>query len=115
MTHRHFQNAQPSARGAHLHLEIPPVGFLLHPESIQRITPDGAEGTHIGITNTIEKSQKDAGDATAENLLEVHASRFALPARAGTDHEILLSVNNGLYELPHQFFVIAPVTTEKNN
>src|SRR5450759_327819 len=100
MTHRHFQNAQSCARGAHLHLEIPSVSLFLHPESIQRITPDGAEGTHIGITDTIAKSQKNAGDAASENLLEVHASRFALSARARTDHEILFSVNDGLHELP---------------
>src|SRR5450755_4916672 len=101
MTHRHFQNAPPRARCAHLHLEIPPVGFFLHPESIQRITPDGTEGTHIGITDTVEKSQKKARDAAGENLLEVHASRFALPARARTDHEVLFSVDNGLHELPY--------------
>src|SRR5438876_10468067 len=99
MIHRHFQNAQSLSRCAHLHLEIPSVGFLLHPESIQRLPPDRPERTHVGVANTIEKSQKNAGNAAGEDLLEVHASRFALAARARTDHEILFSVDAGLDEL----------------
>src|SRR3979411_1030016 len=108
MTHWHFQNAQSGTRGAHLHLEIPSVGFFLHPESIQRLPPDGPERTHIGIANTVEKSKENAGDAAGENLLKIHASRFPLSTRARTDHEILFSVHDGLHELPHQLWAIAP-------
>src|SRR6202521_976882 len=115
MTHWQFQNAQSCTRGAHLHLEIPPVGFFLHPESIQRLPPDRPERTHVGIANTVEKSQKNAGDAAGEDLLEVHASRFALSACARTDHEILFLVGDGLHELSHQLGAIAPVPIEKHN
>ena len=50
---------------------------------------------------------------TGENLLPVHAARFALPARARTDDEILRPVRDGGDDLPHQRGHVAAVAVEE--
>src|SRR5436853_2482883 len=115
MVHRHFQNPQTHARGAHLHLEIPAVSFFLHLELVERVAPEGAEGTHVGISNSIKQPQKNAGDSSGENLLEIHAARFALPARTRADHKILFSCGDWSDELLHELRAIAPIAIEEND
>ena len=54
MIHRDFEDAQPGARGLHLHLQIPAVSFLAHIKFCERITSDGAERAHVCVTNAVE-------------------------------------------------------------
>src|SRR5262249_53865979 len=53
--HRDFEDAQPSASGFHLHLQIPAVSFLAHLKLGERVTPDGTERTHVSVTNAVEQ------------------------------------------------------------
>ena len=115
MIHRHFQNPQPRTRGTHLHLQVPAVGFFLHPESLERVTANGAERTHVGVANAVKNSQKDACDPPGENLLEIHAPGFALPAGTRANHKILLSVGDGPNKSFHQFRTIAAVAIKKGD
>ena len=90
----HFENAQSSARGPHLHLQVPTVGFFFHRQSLECVVPDGAKRTHVGVTNAVEESHDQAGDPAGKNLLEIHAARFAFAARARSDHEIVSPGHN---------------------
>ena len=49
------------------------------------VAPDRAKWAHIGVTGAVEQSQDQAGDPSRNNLLEIHATRLALAARARTD------------------------------
>src|ERR1700675_2922364 len=40
VANRELEDAQSGARGPHLHLQIPAVGFLAHAEPVERIAPD---------------------------------------------------------------------------
>jgi hypothetical protein len=115
MIHGNFENAQTRSGGTHLHLDIPSVGWLAHAKSAQRIAPDGAKWAHVGVTNTVKHSQNQAGHSSRNNLLEIHAARLALAARARTDHEIVFSTNDWIDELIYELRAIAAVPVEKND
>src|SRR5215471_7558485 len=86
---RDFQNAQPRARGAHLHLDVPAVAELAHSQREQGVAPNGAEGAHVGIAHAIEKSHAEAGEAAGGELMPRDASGCAAPARTRPDREIV--------------------------
>src|SRR5204862_4733038 len=89
--------------------------FFFHPKPVQRVTPDRAERTHVGIFDTVKQPQKKARALAGEDLLEIHAARLALSARPRADHEILFSFHDGSDELRHQLRAIAAVAIKKNH
>src|SRR6266496_4773085 len=95
--------------------DIPSVGWLAHAKSVQRIALDGAKWAHVGVTNTVKHSQNQAGHSPRNNLLEIHATRLALAARARTDHEIMRAVYDWIDYTMHKFRAIAAVPIEKND
>ena len=52
-----LENAQTCPRGAHLHLDIPSVGFLAHSEPNEGVAPNGAKRAHVGITHAVEQPE----------------------------------------------------------
>ncbi len=74
MVYWNLQNAQTTASGFHLHLQIPAVSFLTHVEFLEGVATNGAKRAHVGVPNAIKQSQKQAGNASRQNLLEVHAA-----------------------------------------
>ena len=114
MIHRRFQNPEANTRRAHLHLQIPAVSWLAHPEPIERVASDSAKWAHVGVTNAVKKSQNQAGDSSGKNLLKVHAARFALASRTRTDHKIVFSGDDWIDKLIHKLGAIASVAIEKN-
>src|SRR6266581_9093817 len=82
MINRHFQNAQPCSGRFHLHLQIPTVGFFTHSELCKRISPDGPERRHIGVTNAVKRADQKAREMAGKNLLRIHAPGLASPAGA---------------------------------
>src|ERR1043166_5659780 len=110
-----FENSQPGARSFHLHLEVPTVCLLAHPELFERNTSDRAKRTHVRVANTVKDGYQPTGKSAGEDLLEVHASRFALPAGPRADDKILRASNDWIDQLRHKFRAIAAVTVEKHN
>src|SRR5487761_232793 len=54
MGDRYFQDTETCARGAHLHLQVPAIGHLAHPEAFQDVPANGAEWAHIGVTDAVK-------------------------------------------------------------
>ncbi len=115
MIHWHFQDPEARSRSAHLHLEVPAVSQFLHPELDQRGTSYGAEWAHVRIPDAVEQTKKPAGDATREDLLEIHAARLAFSARARADHKILFAPPDRVDQLGHELGTIAAVAVQENN
>src|ERR1051325_4704524 len=113
MVDGNFENPETGARGAHLHLQIPAVRFFAHPEFLERIAANGAEGRHVGVAHAVQDRQYPAGETSRENLLQVHAAGLALPAGARTDHEIVRAARDRLDQLRNEFGAIAAVAVEK--
>ena len=115
MVHRDFKNAQPGARGFHLHFQIPAVGLFAHAELLQRSAPNRAKWTHVGVTNVVQDRHQPPGNSAGNNLLEIHAPLFAPTARARADHEIILFRDNWIDKLVHELWAITAITVEKND
>jgi hypothetical protein len=103
------------ARGAHLHFQVPPVCLLSHSELFEKVAPNGAKGTHVGVADSISQPEKETRDASREQLLKIHAARFAFPASARSDDEIVFPGNDWLDQVQHEFRAVAAVAIEKNN
>src|SRR5215470_7201855 len=97
MIHRDFEDAEASAGGFHLHLQVPAVGLFAHIKCRKRITSNSTERAHICVTNAVESLHYPSGNSTGQNLLEIHAAGLAVPARAGADHEIMRSARDRLH------------------
>ena len=82
MIDRNFDNAVARRRGAHLHFQIPAIGFLLHAERAQAIGAQGAERRHVGEAHAISDAQQQPGDPAGDDLLRRHAARLAMAAQA---------------------------------
>ena len=115
MAYRNLENAQPDAGDFHLHLQIPAVSFLTHVEFRKCVAANGAKRAHVGVTNAVKQSQNQSGNASRQNLLEVHTAWFALPARARADHEIVRAARDWVHKLIHKRRDIAAVAVEKYN
>src|SRR6266496_3525869 len=109
------ENTQPVARSFHLHLQIPAVGLLAHVEPLERITTNGTKWGHVRVTNPVEQSQNQSGESSGEDLLEIHAARFALSAGSRADHEIVRPACHGFDKLIHERGYVAAVAIEKNH
>src|ERR1700694_1007099 len=114
MIHRHFENPESDTRGPHLHLQIPAISWLTHPEPIERVASDSAKWAHVAVANAVKKSQDQAGDSARKDLLEIHAAGFALASRARPNHEVVFFSDDWIDKLIHEFGAIAPVAIEKN-
>ena len=88
---RHFQNAQARGRDAHLHFEIPAIGFLAHAEAAQLRDAHGAERRHVGEAHAIDEPHQRAGEVAGDELLRRHAAGFAVAAQARAHDEIRLA------------------------
>jgi len=86
--HRDFEDPQPGAGGAHLHLDVPAVGHFLHAEHQQQVARDGAEGAHVGVADAIEKPHAVTGHHAGGDLVPGDAAGFPLTARTRADDEV---------------------------
>src|SRR4030095_6289475 len=109
MIHRDFEDTQTGPCGLHLHLQIPAVSFLAHIKLCERITSDGAERTHVRVTNAVKQLHYPSGNSPGYNLLEIHAASFALPARARADYKIVRSCCDRLDELRYEHWNVAAI------
>src|SRR5256885_6024350 len=115
MIYGNFEDPKLGARGFHLHLQIPAVCLLAHAEPFKRVSPDRAKRAHIGIADAIQNRHHPSGEAPCENLLNVHATWFALPARTRSDDEIICASRDWIGELLHKLGTIAAIAVEKNH
>src|SRR6266404_4910161 len=113
MIYGNFENPQSGARRFHLHLQIPAVGFFAHRQFLERVAPDRAKRTHVGVAHAIQDRHQPASDFAGKDLLEVHATRLTLAARARADHEIAFTARDWIDKLRHKFRAIAAVAIEK--
>src|SRR5262245_57508274 len=114
MIDRDFDDPQTGPRRFHLHLQIPAVSFLAHIKLCERITSDGAERTHVCVTNAVEQLHDPSGNSPGQDLLKIHAAGLALPARARADHEIVRSARNRRHHLRYERWDVAPIAVEKH-
>jgi hypothetical protein len=78
---RYFKYSESGPRGPHLHLEVPTVCLLAHREPFERIAPDRAKRTHIGIADAVQSEQSETGEPSGEDLRQVHAAWLANAAQ----------------------------------
>src|SRR6266403_4124779 len=115
MVYRNLEDAHAGAGCLHLHLQIPAVRFLTHVEFRERVAADGAEWAHVSVANPVKQSQNESGNASRQDLLEVHAAGFALATRARADHEIMRAARDWVDKLIHERGNVAPVAIKKHN
>jgi len=85
---RDLEDAQAGARRAHLHLDVPAIGHLVHAETEQKLAPNGAERAHVGVANAVEQAHPKAGQQSGGDLCRPIAAGLARPAQARRDHEV---------------------------
>src|SRR5438477_8482176 len=89
MIDRDLENSKVFSCRAHLHFEIPSVGFSAHAETGQSSRANCAEWAHIRITDSIQEPDERPDQPAGKKLLEIHAPGLALSTGARTDHEIV--------------------------
>src|SRR5438552_13106363 len=109
MVYRNLKNAQPRARGFHLHLQIPTISLLAHVEFGERLETNRSKRAHVSVTDAVKQSHDQSGTSPGQNLLEVHAAKFTLPSRAGADDEIMGPTHDWINKLIHQRRDVAAV------
>jgi hypothetical protein len=126
---RHFRNAAPPAAminrdfydptsgsgRAHLHFEIPSIGWLSHMEQAQTVDAHGAEWRHVGKAHAIGDAQEQAGEPASDDLLRRHATRLASTAQARAHNEVCLIRRNRPHDGGQKIGNIAAVAIEKAN
>src|SRR6202030_619744 len=63
-------------------------GHLAHAELKERVTPDRAQGAHVGIALAIKQPDQRADGAASDKLMPAHAAGLALAAGARGDDEV---------------------------
>ncbi len=86
---RQFQDAQPGARGLHLHLDVPAVTGLTHDKPRQALAADGAKRAHVGVANAVQPRHQPARQPAGQHLMPAHRSGFPFAAHPRADHEVM--------------------------
>src|ERR1700752_4572294 len=113
IVNRHFYRSHVRSGRAHLHLQRPSVRLFLQVEPFQSITTNRTKRSHIGRMNAVQDQEKGADHVARENLVKVHAARFALAARARSDYKLGFSSHDRHDEPIHHLRTIATVSVEK--
>src|SRR4051812_11415842 len=115
MVHGNLQHAQWRARGSHLHFKIPAIGPLFHAQLVERLPPDRAERTHVGIADAVQQPEEPSRDTSGKHLLEVHAAALPFAAGSRPNDEILFAAPDWINQLGHKLGTIAAVAIEEHN
>src|SRR5438552_17185462 len=99
----------------HLHLQGPTVSFFTHVESLQSITTNRAERTHVGRAHAVEQAQKGSDQVSGKHLMPVHASSLAPTTRTRRNHEIMRPFNYRLDQPIHHFRIVTAVAVKKHD
>ncbi len=81
----------------------------------ESLASNGAKWTHVGVSNAVEKVEQPANEAPGNDLLTIHATRFASPPNPRSDDEILFSCVEWLDQLRKQFRAVAAIAVEKGD
>ena len=77
-----LNNDEPGLQGADLHFDRPTEGEVLHFESVEGLSFDGAEGPKIGIAGLKQQPHQSARQPVAKALLQGQSTGQSLTRNA---------------------------------
>ena len=112
---RHLHDAQPRARGLHLHLDGPAVVAVAHVEPPQRLGRDGAEGAEVGGPRAGQQVHQLDREPRAEDRVPGLRARGAVPEAARADHEVGPTFEDRRDDVRQLAGLVAPVPVQEHD